>query len=222
MNNNPTNIVVFDLDGTLIDGDSTSVWINQTLIKFPIRAAIAILTLPIILPMLAFINTRHRAASFVLWLTTKNMTQDTLITSFNNFAEKLANGKMKLKWRKSGLATLKQYQKDGAFIIIVTASPEWLASALFKAIDCNAVVVGSTLKMSKGAWVGDFHCSHKAKCSRLEELGYGTQWASVYTDSPDDIPLLMQTNEPNVVNCKNKSDLKKFQRAVPRYQSIIW
>ena len=213
---------MFDLDGTLIDGDSTSVWINQTLTKFPIRAAISILTLPIILPMLAFLKSRHRAASFILWLTTKNMTEDVLLSSFQDFAEKLANGKMKLKWRKAGLTTLRQHQEDGAVIIIVTASPEWLASALFKAIDCNAVVVGSTLKMSQGAWIGDFHCSHKAKCSRLEELGYGTQWASVYTDSPDDIPLLMQTNKPNVVNCQNKSDLKKFERSVPKYQSIIW
>lgn len=222
MSESHTDVVVFDLDGTLIDGDSTSRWITDTLLKSPLRAIIAVIALPIIVPMLKSLTLRPRAASFMIWLTTLGMSHEDLQLSFESFANKIANKSTKLSWRSLGLSTLENHQKNGSRVVIVTASPERLAGALFDAINNDVVVIGSTLKQSKNGWVGDFHCSHAAKCSRLKEFGYGEFWSVVYTDSPDDLPMLKQSKRPVVINCHKGSDLRKFYECVPNYERINW
>lgn len=217
-----TEVVVFDLDGTLIDGDSTSLWITDTLLKSPLRAIIAVLALPIILPMLKSLRLRPRAASFMLWLTTFGMSDENLMISFESFSKKVANKSTKLAWRPLGLSALEKHQENNSSVVIVTASPEWLARALFDAINNDVAIIGSTLKRSKKGWIGNIHCSHTAKCERLKELGYGEFWSVVYTDSPDDLPMLKQSKRPIVVNCDKGSDLRKFHEHVPNYEIINW
>ena len=216
------DVIVFDLDGTLLDGDSTGVWIRRGLLKFPLRSFIAMLTLPITLPMLAFIKTRHRAAGFLIWLASKGMSEGDLKASFKSFAEKIGTDGFVLNWRQAGLDLVRQYQESGDEVVIVTAAPEWLASSLFETLDLEVAVIGSTLKPRRGGWTGDEPCSHEAKCSRLKERGYGEHWAAAYTDSPDDIPLLMRAKRPYVVNCHRKAKAKKFSKFVPNYEILWW
>jgi len=216
------DVIVFDLDGTLLDGDSTGVWIRRGLLKFPVRAFIAMLTLPITIPMLVSLKTRHCAAGFLIWLASKGMSEGDLKASFKSFAEKIGTDGFVLNWRQAGLDLVRQYQEFGDEVVIVTAAPEGLASALFETLGLEVAVIGSTLKPRRGGWTGDEPCSHEAKCSRLKMLGYGEYWAAAYTDSPDDIPLLLRAKTPYVVNCRRKSKARKFLKSVPNYENIWW
>ena len=216
------DVVVFDLDGTLLDGDSTSHWINGLLLKSPIRTIIAVVALPIIVPMLMSLKLRPYAASFMLWVATFGLSKAALTKSFQAFSENVARKAAKPKWRTAGLSTLENHQRGGARVVIVTAAPEALARALFDAIQLDVEIIGSSLKPSKRGWVGDFHCSHTAKCDRLKALGYGEVWTAVYTDSPDDLPVLKQAKRPIVVNCRRASALRKFHKHVPACEHIEW
>ena len=214
--------ILFDLDGTLLDGDSTTVWISDRLKTSRLKTVAALFVFPFIFPLLVFMPTRHWAAGIMIWLAAKGMTKGELFASFEDFAKTVKTGHPKLKWRSAGLSVLKQYQEAGHKVIIVTAAPEWLARALFDALNINVAVIGSTLKPVIGGWTGDERCNHDAKCSRLKAQGYGEAWAAAYSDSPDDIPLLLGAERPYVVNCESKSKVRKFEKYVPSYESVSW
>jgi phosphatidylglycerophosphatase C len=192
--------VVFDLDGTLLDGDSTSFWLWE-MVRGSRRRSVTIAALaPVAAALILIPRFRRLGASLLTWVATAGLTEAQLISSFERFALRLKDGHLRLQWRGLGLSTLEEHLSRGERVVIVTGAPVDLARALFRTLDKDIHILGSSLKVVGGGWVAERHCRHQEKCRMLDEAGYGERWAFAYTDSADDLPLLLGAEQPRLIN----------------------
>ena len=182
-------MAVFDLDGTLLAGDSTVAWLRMLLLSSWVRCIAAAMTLPATLPLLWFPASRRIGASVLLWIATLGFDRNAIAQSIEAFAKRFERGECALRWRNDGLGAMDRHLAAGDLVLVVTAAPVWLAQRLL-AFRIEIPVLGSTLARCWGGWIVEHHCHGQEKCRMLEQRGYGTAWDYAYTDSYDDAPLL--------------------------------
>jgi len=185
---------VFDLDGTLLAGDSTAAWLRTLLFSSWLRCIAAAIALPVCLLLIWIPSSRNVGASILLWIATVGQDQDAITDSIQVCAKRVTQGDGALRWRGDGLATMHRHLAADDRVIVVTAAPEWLAARLL-ASWTEVRVIGSTLTRRWSGWVIEYHCFGKEKCRALQQKGYGSEWDFVYTDSYDDAPLLAAATE---------------------------
>jgi phosphatidylglycerophosphatase C len=191
---------VFDFDGTLIDGDSTTWWLLDLFRRSPLRLLVALSVLPLALPMVLAPSTRRRGASIFLWIATWGMDEVALQRSLARFAQRFAAGELPIAWRGRGIATLEQHLAEGHRVAVATAAPALLVRPLLAAWEARIILVGSTLSPFAGGWVCSRHCYAEEKCLVLSEIGYPSRWQCAYTDSYADRALLERAERGFVIN----------------------
>ena len=191
---------VFDFDGTLIDGDSTTRWLLDVFKRSPLRLAVAIVVLPVALPMTILPATRRRGASIFLWLATLGLDHAGVEQSLNEFAGRFAAGKLPINWRRGGVETLENHLRNGHQVTVCTAAPAIVAKALLSPWLQRVAVIGSPLRRIAGGWIFERHCYAWEKCTFLQEAGYPENWQFAYTDSIADRALLVNAHQGYVIN----------------------
>ncbi len=215
-------LAVFDLDGTLLDGDSTALWLWRRVRRSPLRWLATMLVAPVAIPMVIAPRTRRAGASILLWIATAGLSERDLRQSCADFAARFETGALPLRWREPGMRTLDQHLAHGDEVVVVTAAPTVLAQALIQPLDRPIVVLGTSLKRRAGGWVADVHCRNQRKCQALAEAGHGKRWAYAYTDSLDDLPLLRGADAPAIVGC-GKAATRRLNRArLPNGRAMAW
>jgi len=215
-------LAVFDLDGTLLDGDSTALWLWERFRRSPPRLALALLAAPLAVPMVAAPRTRRAGASILLWIATVGLCPTGLRAACADFAERFHARALPLQWRALGLAALDDHLAAGDRVVIVTAAPAILAEALVAALHRPIVVLGTSLKPQAGGWVADVHCRNQRKCQALAEAGHGARWAYAYTDSLDDLPLLRGADRPVIVKGGPAAQRRLSRAGLPHGLAPIW
>ncbi|ENZ83654.1 MULTISPECIES: haloacid dehalogenase-like hydrolase [Caulobacter] len=215
-------LAVFDLDGTLLDGDSTGIWLWERVRRSPLRALLALAAAPIAGPMVAIPRTRRAGASVLLWIATFGLREKDLRSSLNRFGEAFRAGESKLTWRAGGLATLNEHLTRGDRVVVVTAAPALLAEALIGPLGHPIEVLGTSLKRRGGGWVADVHCRHQRKCQALAEAGHGARWTYAYTDSLDDLPLLRGADRPVIVKGGKAAERRLFRAGLLNGRAAAW
>ena len=215
-------LAVFDLDGTLLDGDSTTLWLWDRFRRSVPRLAAALLVAPVAVPMVLAPCSRRAGASILLWIATLGLDTRALDRSFADFAARLHAGTLPLDWREQGLAALDAHLAGEARVVIVTAAPALLARALVTPLRRPIVVLGTSLKPWAGGWVADVHCRHRQKCQTLAEAGHGARWAYAYTDSLDDLPLLQGADHPVIVKGGRAAQQRLSRAGLPHGQASAW
>jgi phosphatidylglycerophosphatase C len=221
----PENVrttAVFDLDGTLLDLDSTACWMQDVFQRAWLRAGAAFLAAPIALPMVLAPPLRKAGASSFLWIATAGVDEAHLMRSFEIFANRISSGAAHIRWREKGLATLDRHIAEGDQVVVVTAAPELMAKALFASIGRDVQIIGSTLKRVATGWVADRHCRHQEKCVRLVEAGYGDRWSFGYSDNIDDLPLLARTDRPKLVNGSDTAKRRLVDAGLKTLETLSW
>lgn len=213
--------VVFDLDGTLLSGDSTSRWVKARIAASGARLAAAVIVAPLALLLMAFACSRRWGASAFLWIASIGQDEDALRRSFAAFADRLNRGEAEIHWRPAGVAALAGHVRQGRRVVVATAAPRWLAEPLLEGLGVTVEVVGSDLGRWSGGWIGVRHCRHEAKCAALEHAGHGRRWAVAYSDSADDMPLLASAEIAHLVNA-SPSTLAVFARRGVAVDPIAW
>jgi phosphatidylglycerophosphatase C len=197
----PSQIAVFDLDGTLLAGDSTVAWLRMLLLSSAPRFLAAAIALPGCLLLIHFLSSRKIGASILLWIATFGYDPEALADSIERFAGDFEAGRTSLRWRKDGLHAMQRHMAAGDRVVVVTAAPVLLAQRLF-APWSGIAVLGSSLGRWQGGWVEARHCRGREKCRALEDRGYGAVWKYAYTDSHDDAPLLAAAEHAFIVNAR--------------------
>jgi phosphatidylglycerophosphatase C len=217
-----TPIAVFDLDGTLLAGDSTVAWLRMLLVSSWLRCAVAAITLPACLPLVWLPASRRIGASVLLWIATVGYDQDALVKSIEVFVKRFEQGERSLRWRNDGLEAMDRHLAAGDRVLVVTAAPVWLAERLL-ASRTDVSVLGSRLARVWGGWLLDHHCYGKEKCRTLEQNGYGTAWDYAYTDSYDDAPLLAAAGKHGfIVNARPGVLARLTARGNSRISQLRW
>jgi phosphatidylglycerophosphatase C len=215
-------LAVFDLDGTLLDGDSTALWLWRRVHRSPLRWLATMLVFPIAVPMVIAPRTRRAGASILLWIATVGLAEDALRASCADFADRFRADALPLRWRTQGLETLDAHLARGEDVVIVTAAPTVLARALVDPLGRPIIVLGTSLKRRAGGWVADVHCRNQRKCQALADAGHGQRWAYAYTDSLDDLPLLRGADAPAIVGCGKAAKRRLGRAHLPNGRAMAW
>lgn len=216
-----SQIAVFDLDGTLLAGDSTAAWLRMLLLSSGLRFLVAAITLPVCTPLLYFPSLRRIGASILLWIATFGYDEKALADSIESFARSFEAGRTSLRWRRDGLREMQRHMAVGERVVVVTAAPVLLAERLFVPYS-GIAVLGSTLGRWLGGWVVAHHCHGREKCRALEDGGYGAVWKYTYTDSHDDAPLLARAEHAFTVNARPTAISRLEAFGLSRIVQLRW
>ncbi|WP_067540880.1 HAD-IB family phosphatase [Nocardia crassostreae] len=180
-------VVIFDLDGTLVRGDSFSRFLTELLAQRPLRGVLSSL---LAVPLLVSPRRRRRAANLWLWAATAGISDaryQQLVESYVDRHYHPHSGRP----IESALQRLREHRRAGHTVVIVTGSEQRLAQQICHRLDFPDIdVVGTTLIRHRGALTLSAHCYGPAKLARLRASGYTGPIAYVYTDSSADLPLL--------------------------------
>jgi len=215
-------LAVFDLDGTLLDGDSTALWLWDRVRRSPLRGLAVLVVAPVAFPMVALPCARRAGASILLWIATVGLCERRLRESCIQFSEAFRAGRGALAWRAGGLAALNEHLESGDRVVVVTAAPDLLAQALIGPLGHPIDVLGTSLKRRGGGWVADVHCRNQRKCQALADAGHGARWAYAYTDSLDDLPLLRGAEKPVIVKGGKAAERRLFRAGLANGRAAAW
>ncbi|HEX6241125.1 MAG TPA: haloacid dehalogenase-like hydrolase [Polyangiales bacterium] len=211
---------VFDFDGTLIHGDSTTRWLLDVFKRSPVRLLLAISVLPAALPMTILPATRRRGASVFLWLATFGLDESAVESSLRAFARRFEAGELPIHFRRGAIETLERHLADGHRVAICTAAPALVARALLGRWLTRVAVVGSPLRKLAGGFIFERHCYAWEKCTFLREAGYPESWQFAYTDSIADRALLVNADQGYVINPGRMLRRKVSQERIA--EALVW
>jgi phosphatidylglycerophosphatase C len=196
-------VAVFDLDGTLLRGDSFARFLVRLLLRNPYRAVATTAAAPVLGTMLFLPAVRRYGVAGLLWLATVGLPPG----RFDALLEEFAAGHAAESNRISvTLERLHAHLDAGDRVVIATGCPAPMATALCHALGLEAVeIVGARLVQGKNfirplgecrMWNALPTATRGAsfgaeKVRRLTAAGISTPVAYVYTDSASDIPLLL-------------------------------
>ena len=191
-------IVVFDLDGTLLSGDSTKAWLTDKLKSNLLRFIAALIVTPVALPLMKFKKYKSRGASLYLWIATYGVNEEELEYSFKKFSNNIKDiTSDSLYWFEQGITEVKDHLAHGRIVFIATAVPEKLANVLLESINLDVQIIGTPLQKKLGGWISGIHCRSEEKLRRLNKLDIKQPWLVIYSDDiEDDLPILIGLNYP--------------------------
>jgi len=192
-------VAAFDLDGTLVRGSSFGQFVRLLIYRSPGRLLIAALGVAILAPLAPSSQMRRRIGSTFVWLATLGRTEDELRRRARTFANWHA-GPASGNRIDIACARLAAHQRAGHRVVVVTAAVDPVADEVVRALDLGRVVVlAARLRPVLGGWVpdGDRHGIDKVR--RLRESGHRLPVAHAYTDSAQDIPLLLAARHAHAV-----------------------
>ena len=213
-------LVVFDFDHTLYDGDSGGHLVMWLLKRSWPRRIAALLALPILLPLVAFLPTRRYGISGFLWIGTIGLHErkqlDKLIDAYVLHDEE----RIRARLLPAALAVLQQHREAGDRVLVATGAPPELARAILDFVAHKDLpVIGSVSRPFLGGLVTRDHCHHENKMRMVRAAGYGPIDIA-YSDSAADLPLLLAARKPVVVNPK-KGRVDMFRRVLPAGTPIL-
>jgi len=132
------NLVLFDFDGTLVNGDNGTRMIMAfaQARKWPIITSL--LLTPIILPLLLFPPTKKWGASTYLWLSTVGMSKKHINRCLKHLAQNTA--KYAQRYRiEPAWARLEQHLQAGDQVVIITGCWEKMAKKMLQAMGLKDV-----------------------------------------------------------------------------------
>lgn len=206
--------VVFDLDGTLVAGDSFSRFIRILVLRHPARRAAALISAPGWVPALLFGPTRVHAERFLIWLSALGMDDRAFATAARQFAARHA-GPVSGRVADAGLDRVREHLDRGDRVIVATGCAAPLAQELCTVIGLGGVeVVASTVTRRRwGPPVAVTPARGEGKLRALQAAGVRLPVDHAYSDSVVDLPLLRNARTPHVVDPTRRNS-RRLRRAL--------
>jgi phosphatidylglycerophosphatase C len=213
-------LVVFDFDHTLYDGDSGSHLVAWLIRRHWWRKLAALLAAPLLLPMVAWLPTRRRGISGLLWIGTfgthRVAQMDRLVDAY---VQADAAG-IRARLLPVALEVLHRHRVAGDRVLIATGAPPELARAILDFVAHQDLpVIGSLGEPFLGGFVTARHCPAAYKMRLIWDHGYDNV-SPAYPDRAADLPLLQAARNPVVVNPK-AARVAMFRRVLPPGTPIL-
>ncbi len=213
-------LVVFDFDHTLYDGDSGSHLFAWLIKRNPLRLLAALLITPVFGPLVAMLPTRRFGISGYVWIATFGLHR---AREFNRIIDQYVlrhEAEIRQKLLPHALDVFAAHRRAGDRVVVATGAPPELARAILTFVAHQGVpVIGSEVGPRLGAMGATRHCHNEEKMRMLRERGYG-DIAIAYSDSTADLPLLKAARAPVVVNPKH-SRVAYFGKVLPAGTPIL-
>jgi phosphatidylglycerophosphatase C len=203
---------VFDLDGTLLRGDTTAEFVRGLILRSPPRAVAALLAAPVLGPFFFVPFARRHAITVLLGIATVGAPPGRIQALAEEFAARHAAEGNQIS---VVLDRLHAHLDAGHRVVIATGCADWLAEASCRVLGLDAIeIVAARLQQGRrfvrpsrecGMW-NALPTSTRGfsfgvqKVRRLAAAGISIPVAYAYTDSVTDLPLLLAANERYVVD----------------------
>ena len=206
--------VVFDLDGTLVTGDSYSAFVRTTVIRHPGRRIAALLAAPLWLPALRIRRARPAAERLLVWLAGAGMDDEAFAAAARDFAAEHA-GMASGRAVTGALERLREHIDRGDRVIVATGCAAPLAQEICSVIGLQGVeVLTSTVTRRRwGPPVRILPARGHGKLAMLEAAGVALPVDPAYSDSLVDLPLLLNARTAHVVD-PTPRDRRRLRRAL--------
>lgn len=207
-------VVVFDLDGTLVAGDSFGAFLRHLIVRRRLRLGAAVLTAPAWLPALLFPPTRLAAERHLVWFAAAGLDEQAFAVAARDFAAQHA-GVAAGRTTTAAVARLREHVEAGDRVVVATACAAPLAQEVCAVIGLDGVeVVSSTLTRSRwGLPARDVPARGSGKLRALRAAGVRLPVDHAYSDSASDLPLLLAARTPHVVD-PTPRDWPRLQQAL--------
>lgn len=184
-------VAAFDLDGTLVRGSSFGQFVRLLIGRSPWRLLVAVACAPVAGLFAIPARTRSGSAAAYVWLATLGRTEQELRRRARTFATGHAGADSGNRI-DIALRRLAQHQQVGHLVVVLTAAVEPVASEVVRALGIVDVeVVAPRLRPSRNGWIPEAGRKGAGKVARLRAAGHQIPLHHAYTDSPDDVPLLL-------------------------------
>lgn len=207
-------VVAFDLDGTLVRGDSFRSFMRTMLFRGPLRSLATLLASTVLWPMFLFPPTRELSVHGYLWIAAGRVSP----ARFDELAAEFARSHAAAAGGNQIAATLERLRAHidaGEQVVIVTGSPDPVASAICSVLGLEGIpVVAARLTPTTAGRLRYEPCIGETKLVRLREAGYPPPFGHAYTDSHTDLPLLLASAQRYVVAPRSRA-LRRIRRRLP-------
>jgi phosphatidylglycerophosphatase C len=204
---------VFDLDGTLLTGDSFGGLLRRLITGSPVRLVAVVALAPLGLALLARPRTRQWAERWVVWVATAGRTEESFADVVREFAAAHA-GEAGGRRIEAALRRAREHLDAGDRVIVATACAEVLAVAVRDALELDgAEVVASSFTRRRWTLPRGVPARGAAKVRALEAAGVPLPVDDAYSDSAHDLPLLRAARTAHLV-CPKPADEKVLRRAL--------
>lgn len=208
MNSSDTEVVVYDFDGTLVEGDIGTAFIHHLLRGW--RRALVLPIAPLGFVLMRFEATRAAGVGLFLRAATFGRSNAAIETLATRFAEDrpLRRRERELAWLAADLAA-------GRRVVVATGAFETLARVMLRrlGLEDRVVLVASRLRPAALGLGVARHCNGAAKLRALADEGFPAPYARAVSDSWADAPLLGAAREAVMVNASPASRAA-LQRAI--------
>ncbi len=201
----PGIVAVFDFDLTITSWDTATRFFVWLIRRSPWKLTVALLTLPLLGPLFAFVRTRKMPSRFGAWLATVGFTHDRLASLAELHVEHVgASGERFV--RQDAMARLQYHLALGHDVVVATGCLEVLARVILVAEGLgDIVVIGTTVQRYCGGMVAKEHCVGDRKVAMLADRGYVDAWDYAYSDHPSDLPMLRKGKRRFIVNPSSRN-----------------
>ena len=217
---NDAQLVVFDFDHTLYDGDSGSHLFAWLIKRNPLRMLAAVLATPLLGPLVAMLPTRRYGISGYVWVATFGLHGAREFNTIIDQYVRVHEAEIRTRLLPKALDVFAAHRTAGDKVVVATGAPPELARAILAFVAHQDVtVIGSEVGPRLSAMGATRHCHNEEKMRMLRERGYG-DIAVAYSDSTADLPLLKAAKAPVVVNPKH-SRVEFFGKVLPAGTPIL-
>ena len=194
-------VAVFDLDGTLLRGDSFARFGRELIFRGRLRTAAALLSAPLLGTLFLVPGARRVAVTGFLWLATTGLSAERLEDLAAEFAAAHAGPEAGNRIHVA-LDRLRTHLNAGDRVVIATACADPLATAICRELGLDRVeVVAAQLRPGRRSGMRPVRgCRGREKVDRLRAAGISLPVSYAYTDSAVDIPLLLAARHRYLVS----------------------
>ena len=194
------DVVVYDFDGTLVEGDVGAAFVHHLLRGW--RRLLALPFAPLGLLLMRFEATRRHGVALFLKIATVG--RDTAVVEA--VATRFADARP-LRRRERELAWLAEDLAAGRRVVVATGAFETLARVMLRrlGLEGRVVLVASRLRPGRLGLGVVRHCNGEAKLHALAEDGFPGPYAKAVSDAWADAPLLRAARVAVMVNASARS-----------------
>ncbi|MEO5831245.1 MAG: HAD family hydrolase [Rhodanobacter sp.] len=204
-------VVLFDFDGVLFRGDSFYLFMRERYRRSWWRWLPALLVSPLLLLVLPF--SRRLPMNVLVGIALLGLGEQRYRRAAEAFAASLV--RRHRQFHRDGLQVLRQHQRQGDRVIVVTGCEHTLVSAIVRELGLTELeVLASQLR---AGWLGmhvHWHNVGRRKLQSLAKHGLSA-WQVAYGDSMYDVAMLKGAIEPVLVN-GTPTLCKKVEKALGR------
>ena len=212
-----TDIVVYDMDGTLFHGDCGGAFIKQRIKASVGRLVLSIIVAPIAYPMLHIPSLRRLGVSAYLWIASVGMTESAYSRILDEFI-----AQYRIKPIEPVLSECRKDIAEGKRVVIATGAGHEMASAFIRHLGMENQVGLVTSQSARffGGMISSVQCNGEVKLSELIRNGYPPPYQKAYSDTASDLPILRSADVAFLVNYKEK-DLRFLMMKLGKKLQVV-